>query len=40
MEPLHRSLGLTDEEYQQVTAQLGREPNRNRLSKMNVVTKQ
>src|SRR5213596_1448721 len=37
MEPLHRSLGLTDEEYQQVTAQLGREPNRTELAMFSVM---
>src|SRR5437762_4564946 len=37
MEPLHRSLGLTDEEYQQVTAQLGREPNRAELAMYSVM---
>ncbi|CAN5117973.1 phosphoribosylformylglycinamidine synthase subunit PurL [soil metagenome] len=31
-EPLHRSLALTDEEYEDIVARLGREPNRTELA--------
>src|SRR5919204_2998014 len=37
MEPLHRALGLTDEEYEQVKAQLGRDPNRTELAMYSVM---
>jgi phosphoribosylformylglycinamidine synthase subunit PurL len=37
MEPLHRALGLTDEEYEKVRATLGREPNRTELAMFSVM---
>src|SRR5256714_8665902 len=37
MEPLHRALGLTDEEFEQVRATLGREPNRTELAMFSVM---
>src|SRR5256885_539737 len=37
MEPLHRTLGLTDEEYEQVRAALGRDPNRTELAMYSVM---
>ena len=37
LEPLHRALGLTDEEYDQVRTQLGREPNRTELAMFSVM---
>src|SRR3954470_14866073 len=36
-EPLHRALGLTDEEYDKVVATLGREPNRAELAMYSVM---
>jgi len=36
-EPLHRALGLTDEEYERIRATLGREPNRNELAMYSVM---
>src|SRR5207237_685139 len=36
-EPLHRSLGLTDEEYDRVVETLGREPNRAELAMYSVM---
>ena len=36
-EPLHRALGLTDEEYDNVVATLGREPNRAELAMYSVM---
>ena len=35
--PLHRSLGLTDEEFEAITARLGREPNRAELAMFSVM---
>src|SRR6266487_2288981 len=37
MEPLHRALGLTDEEYEKVRATLGRDPNRTELAMFSVM---
>ncbi|HET9723441.1 MAG TPA: phosphoribosylformylglycinamidine synthase subunit PurL [Actinomycetota bacterium] len=36
-EPLHRALGLTDDEYERIVATLGREPNRNELAMYGVM---
>ncbi len=36
-QPLHRALGLTDEEYERVCGTLGREPNRNELAMYSVM---
>ncbi len=35
--PLHRALGLTDDELERITATLGREPNRNELAMYSVM---
>ncbi len=36
-EPLHRALGLTDDEYDRIVETLGREPNRNELAMYGVM---
>ena len=36
-EPLHRALGLTDDEYDRIVGTLGREPNRNELAMYGVM---
>jgi phosphoribosylformylglycinamidine synthase subunit PurL len=36
-EPLHRALGLTDDEYDRIVETLGREPNRNELAMFGVM---
>jgi phosphoribosylformylglycinamidine synthase subunit PurL len=36
-EPLHRALGLTDDEYDRIVQTLGREPNRNELAMYGVM---
>src|SRR5919197_5265103 len=36
-EPLHRALGLTDEEYDRVRSTLGRDPNRAELAMYSVM---
>ena len=37
IEPLHRALGLTDDEYDRIVETLGREPNRNELAMYGVM---
>jgi len=36
-EPLHRALGLTDDEFERIRSTLGRDPNRNELAMYGVM---